>query len=87
MNKVRKIIYTYDFRSYYKRHVGETLNVNIDGKPYTITIEDIKEEPNPNGMTKYLIFVKNDAQEIALWKTVTCTNLEAEYDIYNLLKP
>ena len=85
MNVVRSIVYTYDFKSWYKRYVGQTLDVRVEGDVKKMTIDSMNVRREPDRGFFVEIFVRNDNNEIALWKEVSCSNIEIEYVISDLL--
>lgn len=84
MGKIRSIAYSFDGKSVVRRNVGKSLDVEVDGAVYVITISSIEQVEHPRMGLFYRVYGRNSSGEEGLWKEVF-ENTEVEYDITDLL--
>ena len=85
MDKIRSIAYSFDLKSVDRRHVGKTLDVRVGDKTAPLTICDI-ECDETQSFPVFHIYVVNKNNEEARWKSVSCINMQVEYDLTDLLE-
>jgi hypothetical protein len=86
MKKCRSITYTYDFKSTYRRYVGQKITLTSnEGEAKEVHVSEIMEVPNDKrGFPTYNVYLSNGT-ESTLWRPITCMNAEPEYYANELL--
>ncbi len=83
MSKIRAITYSIGDKTYL-RSIGYSIEADVDGTRTRFTIANIVEVEKKKE-TWYEIWIKNSANEIALWKRIKPDSIEIEYDNCDLL--
>lgn len=83
MSEFRSILFFVTNGGFFKRTIGDVVRTDGDGE---IVVSSILLSQSKFGDPEYQVWVKNERNESAIWKTIPWSQAEAERDFVSLLK-